>query len=115
MDIKCVSDLPGVGCAFLSSTFHTQPGERPSLANNTRITTPHFLVRSHSMSEDTPCDALCLVFRVSNESETLDDFLRGVPEIQREIFQEWEVSPEKARLSSNAIDAGFKVRTKHRI
>lgn len=26
-----------------------------------------------------------------------------------QIFQEWEVSPEKARLSSNSIDAGFKV------
>ena len=26
------------------------------------------------------------------------------------MFQEWEVSPEKARLSSNAIDAGYKLR-----
>lgn len=25
------------------------------------------------------------------------------------LFAEWETSPEKARLSSNAIDAGFKV------
>jgi alcohol oxidase len=30
--------------------------------------------------------------------------------VQAEMFQEWEVSPEKARLSSNAIDAGFKIR-----
>ncbi|KAG1746626.1 uncharacterized protein EDB91DRAFT_1245812 [Suillus paluster] len=36
------------------------------------------------------------IYRVSNES------------ITKEIFAEWEVSPEKARLSSNAIDAGFK-------
>ncbi|KAF8196933.1 methanol oxidase [Pholiota molesta] len=50
------------------------------------------------------------VFRVSNESQTLDDFLRGDKEAQRELFNEWEVSPEKARLSSNAIDAGFKIR-----
>jgi len=50
------------------------------------------------------------VFRVSNESHTLDDFLRGDKEVQKELFQEWEVSPEKARLSSNAIDAGFKIR-----
>ncbi|OCH93265.1 alcohol oxidase [Obba rivulosa] len=50
------------------------------------------------------------IFRVSNETVTTDDFLRGVKEVQREIFQEWEVSPEKARLSSNAIDAGFKIR-----
>lgn len=26
-----------------------------------------------------------------------------------QLFAEWETSPEKARLSSNAIDAGFKV------
>ncbi|PPQ69937.1 hypothetical protein CVT24_003687 [Panaeolus cyanescens] len=50
------------------------------------------------------------LFRVSNESHTVDDFLRGDKEVQREIFQEWEVSPEKARLSSNSIDAGFKIR-----
>ncbi|KAF8151496.1 GMC oxidoreductase-domain-containing protein [Crassisporium funariophilum] len=50
------------------------------------------------------------IFRVSNESNTLDDFLRGDKEVQKELFQEWEVSPEKARLSSNAIDAGFKIR-----
>ncbi|KAF8968466.1 alcohol oxidase [Flammula alnicola] len=50
------------------------------------------------------------IFRVSNESQTLDDFLRGDKEAQKELFNEWEVSPEKARLSSNAIDAGFKIR-----
>jgi alcohol oxidase len=50
------------------------------------------------------------LFRVSEESQTLDDFLRGDKEVQKELFQEWEVSPEKARLSSNAIDAGFKIR-----
>ena len=51
-----------------------------------------------------------LVYRVSNETITTDDFLRGVKEAQAEWFQEWEVSPEKARLSSNAIDAGYKLR-----
>jgi alcohol oxidase len=35
-----------------------------------------------------------IVFRVSNESATSDDFLRGDKEIQKELFQEWEVSPE---------------------
>nr|6H3G_A Chain A, Alcohol oxidase [Phanerodontia chrysosporium]6H3G_B Chain B, Alcohol oxidase [Phanerodontia chrysosporium]6H3G_C Chain C, Alcohol oxidase [Phanerodontia chrysosporium]6H3G_D Chain D, Alcohol oxidase [Phanerodontia chrysosporium]6H3G_E Chain E, Alcohol oxidase [Phanerodontia chrysosporium]6H3G_F Chain F, Alcohol oxidase [Phanerodontia chrysosporium]6H3G_G Chain G, Alcohol oxidase [Phanerodontia chrysosporium]6H3G_H Chain H, Alcohol oxidase [Phanerodontia chrysosporium]CDG66232.1 len=50
------------------------------------------------------------IYRVSNESITTDDFLRGVKDVQRELFTEWEVSPEKARLSSNAIDAGFKIR-----
>jgi alcohol oxidase len=50
------------------------------------------------------------LFRVSNESFTVDAFLRGDPDVRREIFQEWEVSPEKARLASNSIDAGFKIR-----
>lgn len=50
------------------------------------------------------------LYRVSNETITTDDFLRGVKNVQDEIFREWEVSPEKARLSSNAIDAGFKIR-----
>lgn len=39
---------------------------------------------------------------------TTDDFLRGVKAVQQELFAEWETSPEKARLSSNFIDAGWK-------
>ncbi|KAJ6510972.1 methanol oxidase [Mycena sanguinolenta] len=74
LDIKVVSDLPGVGEQYQD----------------------HYTTLS--------------MFRVSNESATLDDFLRGDKEVQKELFQEWEVSPEKARLSSNAIDAGFKIR-----
>jgi alcohol oxidase len=74
MDIKVVSDLPGVGEQYQD----------------------HYTTLS--------------VFRVSNESATLDDFLRGDKEVQKELFAEWETSPEKARLSSNAIDAGFKIR-----
>lgn len=50
------------------------------------------------------------IYRVSNETHTLDDFLRGDKEVQKELFAEWETSPEKARLASNAIDAGFKIR-----
>ncbi|KAJ7201748.1 hypothetical protein C8J57DRAFT_1624531 [Mycena rebaudengoi] len=75
MNIKVVSDLPGVGEKYQ--------------------------------------EYVAIVFRVSNESTTSDDFLRGDKEVQKELFQEWEVSPEriqKARLSSNAIDAGFKIR-----
>ncbi|KAJ7272149.1 GMC oxidoreductase-domain-containing protein, partial [Mycena rebaudengoi] len=74
MNIKVVSDLPGVGEKYQD----------------------HYTTIS--------------IFRVSNESTTSDDFLRGDKEVQKELFQEWEVSPEKARLSSNAIDAGFKIR-----
>ncbi|CCM04951.1 uncharacterized protein FIBRA_07148 [Fibroporia radiculosa] len=50
------------------------------------------------------------LYRVSNETQTTDDFLRGAPEVQKELFAEWESRPEKARLSSNCIDAGFKIR-----
>ncbi|KAG6824994.1 hypothetical protein H0H92_005148 [Tricholoma furcatifolium] len=74
LDIKLVSDLPGVGEEYQD----------------------HYTTLS--------------IYRVSNESFTLDDFLRGNKEVQKEIFAEWETSPEKARLSSNAIDAGFKIR-----
>ncbi|KAG1770753.1 GMC oxidoreductase-domain-containing protein [Suillus occidentalis] len=74
LDLKVVSDLPGVGEEYQD----------------------HYATLS--------------IYRVSNESTTLDDFLRGDEQTQKEIFAEWEVSPEKARLSSNAIDAGFKIR-----
>ncbi|KAF8057487.1 GMC oxidoreductase-domain-containing protein [Lyophyllum atratum] len=74
LDIKVVSDLPGVGEQYQD----------------------HYTTLS--------------IYRVSNESHTLDDFLRGDKETQKELFAEWETSPEKARLSSNAIDAGFKIR-----
>jgi len=74
LDIKVVSDLPGVGEQYQD----------------------HYTTLS--------------IYRVSNESATLDDFLRGDKEVQKELFAEWETSPEKARLSSNAIDAGFKIR-----
>ncbi|KAG1876463.1 GMC oxidoreductase-domain-containing protein [Suillus subalutaceus] len=74
LDVKVVSDLPGVGEEYQD----------------------HYTTLS--------------IYRVSNESTTLDDFLRGDVQAQKEIFAEWEVSPEKARLSSNAIDAGFKIR-----
>ncbi|EPQ53030.1 alcohol oxidase [Gloeophyllum trabeum ATCC 11539] len=74
LDIKVVSDLPGVGEQYQD----------------------HYTTLS--------------IYRVSNDSITTDDFLRGVKEVQRELFQEWETSPEKARLSSNVIDAGWKLR-----
>ncbi|KAG7445872.1 alcohol oxidase [Guyanagaster necrorhizus] len=74
LDLKVVSDLPGVGEQYQD----------------------HYTTLT--------------LYRVSNESFTLDDFLRGNKEVQKELFAEWETSPEKARLSSNAIDAGFKIR-----
>jgi len=74
LDIKVVSDLPGVGEQYQD----------------------HYTTLS--------------IFRVSNESFTADDILRGDKETQEKIFQQWEISPEKAILSSNVIDAGFKIR-----
>jgi len=74
LDIKVVSDLPGVGEQYQD----------------------HYTTLS--------------IFRVSNESTTTDDFLRGDKETQDRLFAQWENTPEKALLSSNAIDAGFKIR-----
>ncbi|KZV71491.1 GMC oxidoreductase [Peniophora sp. CONT] len=74
LDLKCVSDLPGVGEQYQD----------------------HYTTLS--------------IYRVAEETPTLDAFLRGDPEARKELFQEWEMSPERARLSSNAIDAGFKIR-----
>ncbi|KAI5121521.1 hypothetical protein M0805_002582 [Coniferiporia weirii] len=74
LDIKIVSDLPGVGEQYQD----------------------HYTTLS--------------IFRASNESVTTDDFLRGDKEAQDKLFAQWENSPEKALLSSNNIDAGFKIR-----
>ncbi|GBE86114.1 Alcohol oxidase [Sparassis crispa] len=74
LDIKVVSDLPGVGEEYQD----------------------HYTTLT--------------LYRVSNETVTTDVFLRGVKEVQKELFAEWETSPEKARLSSNSIDAGLKIR-----
>ncbi|KAL5501118.1 hypothetical protein ACEPAH_9505 [Sanghuangporus vaninii] len=74
LDIKVVSDLPGVGEEYQD----------------------HYTLLS--------------IFRASNESFTTDDFLRGDKETQERLFAQWETSPEKAVLSSNCIDAGFKIR-----
>jgi len=74
LDIKVVSDLPGVGEQFQD----------------------HYTTLS--------------IYRVSNESFTTDDFLRGDKDTQERLFAQWEATPEKALLSSNHIDAGFKIR-----
>jgi len=74
LDIKVVSDLPGVGEQYQD----------------------HYTTLS--------------IFRVSNESFTTDEFLRGDKDTQERLFAQWEATPEKALLSSNHIDAGFKIR-----
>ncbi|KAH8919511.1 GMC oxidoreductase [Atractiella rhizophila] len=50
------------------------------------------------------------IYRVSEESTTTDDFLRGVGDVREKLFKEWQDRPEQALVSSNAIDAGFKIR-----
>ncbi|KAL8292873.1 hypothetical protein RQP46_000567 [Phenoliferia psychrophenolica] len=50
------------------------------------------------------------IFRASEETTTLDAFLRGDQEVQTKAFEAWEVAPHKSLLASNAIDAGFKLR-----
>ena len=77
---------------------------------STRITIPRFPVRSLSSMHIFPYSIILLVFRVSNESVTTDDFMRGDKDTQDKLFQQWENVPEKAQLSSNCIDAGFKIR-----
>jgi len=74
LDIKVVSDLPGVGEQYQD----------------------HYTTLS--------------IYRVSNDSWTVDDFMRGDKETQDRVFAEWEISPDRAALSSNCIDAGFKIR-----
>ncbi|GAA5907615.1 hypothetical protein JCM6882_004423 [Rhodosporidiobolus microsporus] len=50
------------------------------------------------------------LFRVSPETITTDDFLRGDQATQDKIYNEWHTNPSRSILASNAIDAGFKLR-----
>ncbi|KZT56112.1 GMC oxidoreductase [Calocera cornea HHB12733] len=84
LNIKVVSDLPGVGEQYQD----------------------HYTTLTHKHAPI----SIGLVYRVSNDSVTTNDFLRGDKATQDKLFKQWEVSPEKALLSSNHIDAGFKIR-----
>ncbi|GAA5858802.1 hypothetical protein JCM8547_004994 [Rhodosporidiobolus lusitaniae] len=50
------------------------------------------------------------LFRVSPETMTTDDFLRGDEKTQERVYNEWHANPHRSILSSNCIDAGFKLR-----
>ncbi|GAA6002773.1 hypothetical protein JCM10207_007669 [Rhodosporidiobolus poonsookiae] len=50
------------------------------------------------------------IFRVSPETITTDDFLRGDQYTQDKIYNEWHTNPSRSILASNCIDAGFKLR-----
>ena len=43
------------------------------------------------------------------DTESFDDFVRGVPEVQKAVFDEWNIKGT-GPLATNGIDAGVKVR-----
>ncbi|KAI9735899.1 MAG: Alternative oxidase, mitochondrial precursor [Cirrosporium novae-zelandiae] len=49
------------------------------------------------------------VFRAKPETESFDDFIRGDPEVQAKVFNQWEINGT-GPLATNGIDAGVKVR-----
>ncbi|KAI1735280.1 GMC oxidoreductase-domain-containing protein [Xylaria scruposa] len=49
------------------------------------------------------------VYRATPETESFDDFVRGVPEVQKKVFDQWDLKGT-GPLATNGIDAGVKVR-----
>jgi alcohol oxidase len=49
------------------------------------------------------------VFRAKPDVDTFDDFVRGAPEVQKEVFHQWNTNGT-GPLATNGIDAGVKVR-----
>ena len=49
------------------------------------------------------------VFRAKPETESFDDFVRGDPETQKRVFEQWNVNGT-GPLATNGIEAGVKVR-----
>ncbi|KAK2802253.1 Alternative oxidase, mitochondrial precursor [Emmonsiellopsis sp. PD_5] len=49
------------------------------------------------------------VFRAKPDTESFDDFIRGDPEVQKKVFDEWNLKGT-GPLATNGIDAGVKVR-----
>lgn len=49
------------------------------------------------------------VYRAKPDTETFDDFLRGDPKVQKEIFDQWNLNGT-GPLATNGIDAGVKIR-----
>jgi alcohol oxidase len=43
------------------------------------------------------------------ETDSFDDFVRGVPDVQKAVFDEWNIKGT-GPLATNGIDAGVKVR-----
>jgi alcohol oxidase len=49
------------------------------------------------------------VFRAKPETESFDDFIRGDPAIQKQVYDEWELKGT-GPLATNGIEAGVKIR-----
>lgn len=49
------------------------------------------------------------VYRAKPDTESFDDFMRGDPQTQKKVFEEWNIKGT-GPLASNGIDAGVKVR-----
>ncbi|KAI1254238.1 Alternative oxidase, mitochondrial precursor [Eutypa lata] len=49
------------------------------------------------------------VYRAKPDVESFDDFVRGVPEVQKQVFDQWQLNGT-GPLSTNGIEAGVKIR-----
>lgn len=49
------------------------------------------------------------VYRAKPDTESFDDFLRGDPETQKKVFDQWNVNGT-GPLATNGIEAGVKIR-----
>jgi len=49
------------------------------------------------------------LFRAKPNGESFDDFVRGDPEVQKKVFEEWNIKGT-GPLATNGIDAGVKAR-----
>jgi choline dehydrogenase-like flavoprotein len=49
------------------------------------------------------------VFRAKPETESFDDFVRGDPVVQKQVFDQWNINGT-GPLATNGIEAGVKIR-----
>ena len=49
------------------------------------------------------------VFRATPDTESFDDFVRGDPHVQKQVFDQWNVNGT-GPLATNGIEAGVKIR-----
>jgi alcohol oxidase len=88
--VKPIVDLPGVGLNFQDhyltfSTYRAKPGKF-----------------NH-------CHRALQLMLIESDTESFDDFVRGVPEVQKAVFDEWNLKGT-GPLATNGIEAGVKVR-----